>query len=344
MVGCVIVDAGGRVLGEGYHHECGGPHAEVWALRSAGAGVARGATAFVTLEPCSHFGRTPPCSDALIEAGISRVVVAMDDPDTRVSGAGIARLQEAGVIVSTGVLEADARSLNAAYVKHRTTGRPWVVLKTAVTLDGKIATVSGDSRWITSPVARAAVHRQFRDRCDAVLCGVGTVIADDPRLTTRLRGGGRNPWRVIVDSRGRTPAGASAVLEAQSDGKTIIATTDAAPGDVLDTFAASGCQILKCAATPLGRVSLVDLMDRLGARGDIIAVVVESGSEISADLVSEGLVDRWVVFIAPKVVGGAQAPSPIGGRGVEHMASALKVSHLRMSRCGPDIRIDGKLG
>src|SRR3569833_1424197 len=191
MVGCVIVDPRGYVVGEGFHHAPGGPHAEVWALRSAGDGNAKGATVYVTLEPCSHFGRTPPCANALVEAGVHRVVIAMADPDNRVSGRGIDILKAAGIDVVVGVLEAEARGLIAPYVKHRTTGLPYLHLKSAMTLDGKIATSTGDSKWITSPIARAAVHRQMRDRYDAILCGVGTILADDSQLPTRMRRGGR---------------------------------------------------------------------------------------------------------------------------------------------------------
>jgi diaminohydroxyphosphoribosylaminopyrimidine deaminase/5-amino-6-(5-phosphoribosylamino)uracil reductase len=344
MVGCVIVDAHGHVVGEGYHHTPGGPHAEVWALRSAGEGGARAATAYVTLEPCSHFGRTPPCANALIDAGVARVVVAMADPDTRVSGNGIDRLRAAGIDVTVGVLEDEARKLLAAYIKHRSTGLPWVVLKSAMTLDGKIATSTGDSRWISSPISRASVHRQLRDRCDAILCGVGTIIADDSQLTTRLSRGGRDPWRVIVDSRGRTPADAKVVRQSGEDGKTIIATTGSAPAEALETFANSGCQILMCGEDEHGRVFLPDLMAQLGTRGDIVGVLAETGAALSASLLDAGLIDRWLVFIAPKIVGGATAPGPIGGLGIGEMMSAIRVKNWQVNRCGPDVRIDAKLG
>jgi len=355
MVGCVIVDPHGYVVGEGYHHAPGGPHAEVWALRSAGD-AARGATAYVTLEPCSHFGRTPPCADALVDAGGAEVVIAMADPDNRVSGRGIDKLRSAGIDVVVGVLEAEARALIAAYVKHRTTGMPYVWLKSAMTLDGKIATSTGDSKWISGPIARAAVHRQMRDRCDAILCGVGTILADDSQLTTRLHSlpsgegggggtrGGRNPWRVIVDSRGRTPVDAKAVKLSGEDGRTIIATTKAAPQDALETFASLGCHILICEADAGGRVDVQDLMTRLGTRGDIVGVLLETGAELSASFVSAGLIDRWTVFIAPKIAGGAGAPGPIGGAGVLEMRSAVRVNNWRVRRCGPDVRIDANLG
>ena len=362
MVGCVIVDAHGYVVGEGYHHAPGGPHAEIWALRSAGmaqptsspsrvgrgaeerGGVGPGATAYVTLEPCSHFGRTPPCANALVEAGVARVVIAMTDPDRRVSGRGIEILRAAGIDVIVGVLEAEARALNAAYVKHRVSGLPWLILKSAMTLDGKIATSTGDSKWISSPIARAAVHRQLRDRCDAILTGVGTILADDSLLTTRLARGGRNPWRVIVDSRGRTPVDATAVRQSREDGRTIIATTAAAPQSTLETFAESGCQVIVCGDDGRGRVDLRDLMERLGTRGDMIGILAETGGDLSASLVEGGLVDRWVLFVAPKIAGGSAAPGPIGGIGVSGMSAARHVNKWRVSRCGPDVRIDANLG
>ncbi|MDQ2687225.1 MAG: bifunctional diaminohydroxyphosphoribosylaminopyrimidine deaminase/5-amino-6-(5-phosphoribosylamino)uracil reductase RibD, partial [Armatimonadota bacterium] len=317
-------------------------HAEVFALRAAGE-AARGATAYVTLEPCSHQGRTPPCADALLQAGVSRVVAAMTDPDPRVAGRGLERLRSAGVSVEVGLCEAEARALNAAFIKHRLTGRPWVVLKTAMTLDGKIATRTGHSQWITSPVARRAVHRQLRDRCDAIVTGVGTVLADDPSLTTRLEHReGRDPLRVIVDSTGRTPLDSQVVRRAAQDGKTLIATTSAAPADRRDALAARGCELLLCAPDADGRVDLTDLTMRLGTRGDVIGVLIEGGGELAASFLQADLVDRWLAFVAPKIIGGRNAPGPVGGVGAAQMADARAIFAWRVSRCGPDLRIDGR--
>ncbi len=345
MVGCVLVDGAGRFVGEGWHPQPGQPHAEVFALRDAGE-AARGATAFVTLEPCAHHGRTPPCADALLAAGVRRVVAAMTDPDPRVGGRGLERLRADGVEVSIGVGEAEARALNAAYLKHRTTGLPWVVLKTAMTLDGKIATETGDSKWITSPVARRAVHRQLRDRCDAILTGVGTVLADDPALTTRLAyKTGRNPWRIVVDSRLRTPLDAQVVSQAAEDGKTIIATTALADPARRELLVARGCRILICDPDLRDdRIDLTDMMYQLGTSGDIIGVLIESGGTLAAGLLSANLVDRWVCYIAPKVVGGRAAPGPVGELGIALMRDARAVSFRQVRRCGPDIVVDARFG
>ncbi len=340
MVGCVLVDGSGQIVGEGWHPAPGQPHAEVFALRDAG-GRAWGATAYVTLEPCSHHGRTPPCADALLAAGVKRVVAAMLDPDVRVGGQGLERLRAGGVEVSIGVGEKEARALNAAYVKHRTTGLPWVVLKTATTLDGKIATETGDSKWITSPVSRRAVHRQLRDRCDAILTGVGTVLADDPSLTTRLtHKAGRNPWRVIVDSRLRTPLTAQVVTLSESDGRTLFAVTDAADPARRAEIEARGCTVLTCAVGTAGRVSLPDLLARLGTRGDMVGVLGESGGALAASLLQDSLVDRWLAFIAPKIVGGTAAPGPVADLGIQTMADALPGRFQSVRRCGPDIILE----
>ena len=344
MVGCVLVGPDGQVVGEGWHPQAGQPHAEIFALRTAGD-AARGATAYVTLEPCSHHGRTPPCADALLQAGVAHVVAAMSDPDLRVAGRGLDKLRAGGVGVTVGLLGGEARALNAAYIKHRVTGLPWVVLKTAMTLDGKIATRTGQSQWITSPVARWAVHRQLRDRCDAILTGVGTILADDPSLTTRLtHRPGRNPMRVIVDSRARTPLTARVVQQSAGDGKTLVAVTPDADNERQERLRERGCQILVCAPDETSRVSLPDLMARLGTRGDMVGVLVESGGQLAASLLSAGLADRWLAFVAPKVVGGQDAPGPVGGPGVAHMGEALSVRTWRSRRCGPDLVIDARFG
>ncbi len=343
MVGCVLVNDFGQIVGEGWHPKAGEPHAEVLALRQAG-GLALGAAAYVTLEPCSHHGRTPPCADALLAAGVKRVICAMADPDVRVAGSGFARLRAGGVDVSVGLGEAEARALNAAYIKHRVTGLPWTVLKTATTLDGKIAAAGGDSQWITSAISRRAVHRQLRDRCDAILTGVGTVLADDPSLTTRLtHKAGRDPWRIVVDSRLRTPLDAQVVKQSALDGKTIVAAVQDADPVRRKALEALGCHVLLCEPSQ-GRVDLADLMRRLGTRGDIISVLVEGGGQLAASLLSANLADRWLAFVAPKIVGGGDAPGPVGALGISRMADALDVQFRQVRRCGPDIVIDARFG
>ena len=344
MVGCVLIRPDETRVGEGFHPEPGQPHAEIFALRQAGE-KARGTTAYVTLEPCAHFGRTPPCADALIAAGVARVVCAMADPDARVAGQGFARLRAHGVPVDVGLLEVEARTLNAAYIQQRTMGTPWVTLKTAQTLDGKIATRTGDSQWITSPISRLAVHRTLRDRCDAILTGVGTILADDPSLTTRLRHkAGRNPLRVIADSRARTPITSRVVRQAAHDGKTLIAVTEAAPSAAIAALADAGCRVLVCDADDAGRVHLPALLRALGTTDNVVRVLAEGGGTLTASLLQAGLVDRWLAFIAPKVVGGDSATGPIGGQGAALMADAVPVTLQTVTRCGPDIRIDARFG
>jgi diaminohydroxyphosphoribosylaminopyrimidine deaminase/5-amino-6-(5-phosphoribosylamino)uracil reductase len=341
MVGCVLTNSAGDKIGEGYHKRPGTPHAEVVALASASAAPH---TAYVTLEPCSHHGRTPPCADALIASGVRRVVVALLDPDPRVAGAGIRRLRDAGVTVEFGLLADRARSLLAAYLKHRSTGLPWITLKTAMTLDGKIATVSGDSRWISSGISRTAVHRQLRDRADAILTGVGTVLADDPELTTRLNHrAGRNPWRIVVDSHLRTPLTARVVALAEADGRTILATVAGAGQGRRETFEGRNCQVIECDADGCGKVSLPHLARILGTRQDIVGVLAETGGALAAGLLAGGLIDRWVLYIAPKIAGGAAAPGPIGGAGVLQMADSAPILMKYVRRSGPDLVVDARL-
>ena len=343
MVGCALVNDSGQIVGEGWHPQPGQPHAEVFALRDA-AERARGATAYVTLEPCSHHGRTPPCADALLAAGVKRVVAAMTDPDPRVAGRGLERLRAGGVEILVGTCEAEARALNAAYVKQRTLGVPWFVLKTAMTLDGKIATATGDSKWITSPTARRAVHRQLRDRCDGILTGVGTVLADDPSLTTRLtHRQGRNPWRIVVDSRLRTPLESQVVRQSGLDGKTILATTPESDPELRAALEARGCEVLLCDGSD-GRVDVSDLARRLGTRGDVTGVLLECGGTLAASFLFANLVDRWVAYVAPKIVGGQAAPGPLGDLAITKMADARAVSFRGVRRCGPDIVFETRFG
>jgi diaminohydroxyphosphoribosylaminopyrimidine deaminase / 5-amino-6-(5-phosphoribosylamino)uracil reductase len=327
-VGCVIV-AEGRVVGAGWHEWVGGPHAEVRALEAAG-NQARGATAYVTLEPCSHFGRTPPCAEALITAGVRRVVAAMRDPNPEVAGRGLERLRAAGIEVVTGPLEAEARELNVGFVARMTRGRPWLRLKLAASLDGRTALSNGVSQWITGPDARRDVHR-WRARACAILSGMGTVRADDPRLTVREVATPRQPAKIIVDSRLEiTPA--ARVFE----GGNVLVATAAADNERIARLRAAGAQVLQLPARG-GRVDLHRLMLALADEG-FNEVMVEAGSELNGSLLHAGLVDECVLYLAPKLLGhrarGMFALPELLNMN-EHIE--LKIRDLRM--VGPDLRI-----
>lgn len=294
MVGSVVV-RDGVVLGEGYYREYGGRHAEPQALEEAGD-HARGGELYVTLEPCCHQGSTPPCTDAIIASGIARVHVAMADPDRRVSGKGIERLRAEGIAVETGLLEAEARALNAAYVHHRKTGRPFVLLKLAQTLDGRIATMNGHSKWITGEAARKRVHL-MRSRSDAVLVGIGTVLADDPRLTVR-HVDGRQPRRIVLDSRARTPVEARVL---NGEAPATICVTEAAPKDRIDGLEQAGADVLVLPGGE-GSVPVGPLKSALGKAG-IVSLMVEGGSRVAASFLRERAVDRIACFVAPRILG-----------------------------------------
>ncbi|CEP69434.1 Riboflavin biosynthesis protein RibD [Moorella glycerini] len=337
-VGAVIV-RDGRVVGEGYHQQAGTPHAEVHALRAAGE-AARGATLYVTLEPCCHYGRTPPCTEAIITAGIRRVVAAMADPNPKVAGGGFQALRRAGIEVEMGLLEDEARRLNEAFIKYITTGQPWVTLKMALTLDGKIATRSGASRWITGPAARQKAH-ELRDTHDAILVGIGTVLADDPELTTRLPGGkGRDAVRVILDSHLRIPLTAR-VLNLASPAPTLVATTAAAPVEARQQLAARGIEVIVLPAED-GRVAWQPLLAEL-ARRQITSILVEGGAGVNATALAAGVVDKVVALIAPKIFGGIAAPGPVGGLGVASPEEAWQLERIQVEPCGVDIMLSGYL-
>jgi len=334
-VGCVIV-RDGRIVGEGATQPVGGAHAEVMALRAAGA-AARGAAAYVTLEPHAHQGRTPPCTGALIAAGVAELHAAMLDPNPEVSGRGIEQLRAAGITITVGDGEAESAKLLEPYVKHRTTGLPFVIAKFAATLDGKIAASSGDSRWIASEEARAWAHT-FRTRIDAIMCGINNVLLDDPRLTARPGGvaADRQPLRVVADSRGRTP------LEAKvlgSGGKTLIATTDASPMSWRASIAATGAEVSVAPADANGRVDMRALLRLLGDRG-VLSLLVEGGGVLHASLFEGHLVDKVHAIIAPKIVGGSAYPA-VAGAGVARMADALTLRDVEVLRLGSDVAFVG---
>ena len=334
LVGAVIV-RDGIIVAEGWHRKAGTPHAEVHALRMAGD-LAKGATLYVTLEPCAHVGRTGPCAVAVRDAGIRRVVVAMGDPNPLVAGKGIQILRDAGVEVTVGVCEAEARQLNEVFLHWIATGRPFVVLKTAMTLDGKIATASGASKWITGEAARLRVH-ELRDRYDAILAGIGTALADDPSLTTRLPDRtGKNPVRIIVDSNARLPLTSNVVTDGQA--QTIVAVTEAAPEERVAALRAHGVDVLTCGTG--SHVDLVQLMQELGRR-EIASVLVEGGGTVNFSLLAAGLVDKVHAFVAPKIVGGRTAKTPVEGEGFAQLADSVQLTQLTAESVGGDVLLTG---
>ena len=331
-VGCVLVGAG-RVLGRGWTQPGGRPHAETEALRRAGAD-ARGATAYITLEPCAHRGETPPCADALVAAGIGRAVVALEDPDPRVAGRGIAVLRNAGVATECGMLGEAAARLNAGYLSRLTRGRPLVTLKTATTLDGRIATSGGESRWITGEAARARAHR-LRAEHDAVMIGAGTAVADDPELTCRLPGlAHASPVRIIADGTLRTPIAATLVRTA-STVPTWIVTVEGADAGRREALSDRGVEVVDVAADGAGRPDLAAVMKALAARG-LTRVVVEGGGELAAALLRADLVDRVAWFHAPKVMGGEGIPAALG-LGVETVDQAPEFRRVEIMEVGEDV-------
>ena len=324
MVGAVVVTSG-RIVGSGYHGEPGHGHGEVNALSGVPDAVACGATIYVTLEPCNFVGRTPPCSDLLIEKGLARVVCAMEDPDSRVMGAGIAKLRAAGVDVEVGVLAKEAERLNRPYLTHRRLGRPYVTLKIAQSLDGSIATASGDSRWITGDLARKRGHG-LRAEAQGIVVGVGTVIADDPELTVR-HVNGESPQRVVFDSTLRIPANASVLREAG----TIVCSLDDVDPDRVRRLEEQGAEVWKLREVD-GRPSIGEALKRLAER-DFIHVLVEGGSQLSSSFLRNRSVDRVAVFSAPKIVGGLPALQDIG---VNLMQDALMLDHFMEETLGSD--------
>jgi len=337
-VGCVIV-RDGVVIGGGATQPPGKAHAEVVALLEAGD-AARGASVYVTLEPCAHTGRTGPCTDALIAAGVAEVHIALLDPDPNVSGEGVRRLEAAGIAVHIGDGQAEASRLLEGYLKHRRTGIPFVIAKFAATLDGKIAAASGDSRWVAGEEARAWAH-EFRTRVDAIMCGVNNVLLDDPQLTARPGGmlAQHQPLRVVADSRGRTPPSARVL---SPEASTLIATTAAAAPEWIRAMERNGAEVCVLPADGRGRVDLRELLARLGERG-VLTLLVEGGGVLHASFFEQGLVDKVHAIIAPKIIGGTAYPA-VAGKGVDRMADAIVLSEVETQRLGDDIAITGYVG
>lgn len=336
MVGAVIVKDG-RVIGEGWHEQIGGLHAERNALKHCTEDPA-GATIYVTLEPCCHYGRTPPCTEAILEAGLSRVVVGCLDPNPLVAGKGISILRDAGISCETGVLEDECLALNEVFFHYITTGKPFVVMKYAMTLDGKIAAFTGDSKWVTGEQARAHVH-ETRRRLSAIMVGIGTVLADDPMLNCRIEEG-VDPIRVIIDSRLRTPMDSQLVRTAGSIPTHIIcAEIDGAKEAALT---AAGVHV-HCIPDESGKkVDLRALLDLL-SEYQFDSVLVEGGMTLNGEMLRLGLVDRVQAYIAPKLIGGSAAKGPVGGCGIPLMADALTLSDLTIKRLGDDMLIEGRI-
>jgi diaminohydroxyphosphoribosylaminopyrimidine deaminase/5-amino-6-(5-phosphoribosylamino)uracil reductase len=333
MVGAVLVKAG-KVVGEGYHAKAGEPHAEILALRQAGRS-ARGATLYINLEPCTHYGRTPPCAPRVVEAGIKKAVIGMEDPNPLVRGKGIRSLKNAGIEVLEGILGEECRTLNEAFCHYIVEKRPFVILKVAATLDGKIAARSGESKWVSGESSRRLVHR-LRDRVDGILIGVGTLLRDDPLLTARVKGA-RDPFRIILDSRLRIPEGARVVRNLPE--RTIIASTRAAPGKKVERLEKKGVRVL-IVDSKAGRVDLRSCLRRLGEIG-LVTLMVEGGSRVNGAFLDERLFDKFLLFLSPRLIGDPHAIGMFDGKGFKHLKDATPLERLKTRRIGQDILIEG---
>lgn len=337
-VGAVVVDSSGTILGEGWHQEYGGPHAEVHALAQAGT-AALGATLYVTLEPCCHFGKTPPCSRAVIAAGIRRVVIGMRDPNPRVDGVGIEELRKAGLVVEVGILEEEAKRLVAPFVNLISRQRPWFHAKWAMTLDGKIATRSGHSRWITNEASRSVVH-QLRGRMDGILVGIGTALADNPALTARPQGT-RIATRIVVDSVARLPM-KSQIVQTVSEAPVLVLTTAEAPSDRCTRLREAGVEVLAIESDTNGRPDLNAISLELGRRR-FTNVLVEGGGQMLGAFFDNHLIDEVHAFIAPKLIGGIDAHSPLAGRGLDSMTDCPSIDQPIMEMLDGNIYLHGPL-
>ncbi|TWT32821.1 Riboflavin biosynthesis protein RibD [Blastopirellula retiformator] len=338
MVGCVLVQAG-QVIGRGYHAKYGGPHAERAALADSSGQPTRGATAYVTLEPCCHHGKTPPCTDALIAAEVARVVIAQQDPFGLVDGGGIDLLKQAGITVEVGLLEAEAKRLNAPYRKLLATGRPWVIAKWAMTLDGKLATHTGHSRWISNELARERVHR-LRGRMDAIVVGSRTAQLDDPQLTVRPPGM-RTPLRVVVDGEA-TLSPTSQLVQTAHQTPVLVAVKKGADAQRCRVLSDAGCEVFVCGGE--GHAARLDaLLAELGKRR-LTNILVEGGAGLLGEFLKLGQIDEVYAFVAPKLIGGSGAPSPIGGTGWADMSEALQLTDVTIEPLGDNVLMHGLAG
>lgn len=333
LVGAVVVREG-RIVGQGWHRKAGTPHAEVHALNMAGE-LARGATVYVTLEPCSHYGRTGPCAKALVGAGVKRVVVAMIDPNPKVAGKGVKILEEAGIEVEVGVREAEARQLNKVFLKWITTGKPYVIMKTAMSLDGKIATHTGQSQWISNEKSRQRVH-ELRDVCDGILVGINTVLRDNPSLTTRLpAGNGKNPIRVVLDSKARIPLDCKLVTDGEAP--LIVVVSETAPQERIEALEASGVEIITAGKE---QINIDKLLIELGKR-QMTSLFVEGGGRVNFSFLQAGAVDEVYAFVAPMLIGGKDALTPVEGKGFAELSSAVRLHDVSVENIDGDILING---
>lgn len=335
-VGAVIVDDSGNLLGEGWHTHFGGPHAEIDALDAAGE-QARGATLYVTLEPCAHTGKTPPCAPRVVASGIRKVVVAAADPAPHTAGRGLQHLSDEGIDLEVGLLADEARRLIAPFARLATQGLPWVHAKWAMTLDGKLATRAGDSKWISCELSRRIVH-ELRGRMDAIVVGIGTALADDPQLTARPAGP-RTAARIVVDSEARLPLD-SRLVRTAGDVPVIVAATRAADDDRCAQLTRAGVEILRLDAAEKGRAPLDQLLRQLGERR-MTHILVEGGAQLLGSLLDGGWIDEVHAFIAPSLSGGADAPSPIAGQGIELMSQAVKLCNIHVIQPGGDVYVHG---
>lgn len=333
-VGAVIV-RDGEIIGEGFHPKAGAPHAEIFALRQAGE-LALGSDLYVTLEPCSHQGKTGPCADVVIVAGIKRVFIGVQDPNPQVAGRGIERLRAAGIEVVCGVLEQECRRLIAPFSRHVLSGMPYTIYKTAMTLDGKTATATGDSKWISGESSRLKVHR-LRNKVEAIMVGVETVLQDDPLLNTRLPEGGRDPLRVVVDSRLRMPVSAAML----STAGTLIATTSAAGVAARQKLEAAGAEVITLPEDE-GRVSLPELWRELGRR-NVQTLLLEGGATLAGAALRSDLIDQMMVFVAPKLIGGSSDYGIFRGEGCSLLGDAVKLEDVRMETFDNDILVSGEV-
>jgi len=340
MVGAVVVKDG-TVLGEGFHGAYGGPHAEREALAACGDADTTGATMYVSLEPCCHEGQTPPCTDAILEAGIARVVVASDDPTEKASGRGLGILRDEGVeiAIAEGELATRARLLNQPFRKHARTGLPWVLFKSAMTLDGKVATHTGDSKWISGEESRRLAHR-WRAECDAVACGIGTALADDPQLTARLEHVHRQPRRIVFDSEARLPLDSALISNAPALPLTVVVSR-AAPRLATDALEAAGADVI--VATGENEPARVrNALVQLGAEG-LTSILLEGGPHLAGAFLDTGQIDEIRLFVAPVLVGGSTARDPLEGAGVERIAEAARALTLECDRIADDVLIRARM-